>query len=655
MKKITLAFIVIILWLPFIAKSQDGILTESSLIYSQLSEVQRNIYDQIESAIKNPSEMYLVNIGTLAIGENEDAQIYVDLPKFNLSKTIFQSNYISYKSEEEYAWNGSAMIEVSCLNDKCDTISGDSTALGIANANLTITAIDNEKSGHLILGNDNYNIANLTGGVYLMYKINIDPNWCATNEETKTNEDPATITGFGDCVVHKLKILVLYTPAALSKAQQLGTSPQAVAAQSMTQMQGAWFRSQICGAYNSEIVGVEPIGPHGINFTENSISNNINQEFSYYVNNNIAKLENVRADFSADLVILLTEGYYPSNGGEAIGIAKVNYPVAYYGRAYGMVHLKTSTTKFTFAHEVGHLLGALHDIPNDMIDPSGYAHGHHFSLSYCCSHFLFWCTSHCTNYYKDIMAYDDGNGDITISNYSNPNVYLIDTYYALGHLQIGQTGVANSEDNARKMNEVRPYVQDFKTENYAFSISLSCEANSCEPIATSTVTTNCPAGNLTYHWYTSNNGFTYTSVGGSSSIHSWHVGINHGLAYTRYVKVVVTDASGNSFTEFSSFVVPHCNGQYRMRAPETLNANVDHIFPNPGSSQFTLSIFSDQSENIRYEIYNSHGELILSNVGMLEVGENNINFDLSKFADGSYTCRIIGRQTAKNLSFSKAK
>ncbi len=78
------------------------------------------------------------------------------------------------------------------------------------------------------------------------------------------------------------------------------------------------------------------------------------------------------------------------------------------------------------------------------------------------------------------------------------------------------------------------------------------------------------------------------------------------------------------------------------------------MYPSPAESNATLSVISNQSEQVNIEIYNAMGQLMSSKQTELLSGENSINLNLEEFAAGSYFVKIIGSKNfSKTLPFVK--
>lgn len=87
-------------------------------------------------------------------------------------------------------------------------------------------------------------------------------------------------------------------------------------------------------------------------------------------------VQNLRNQYNADAVILLTDGNYGSTAGIADAILATS------NTAFAIVQAENAAgPDYTFPHELGHLQGAQHH-PDDPVDPNGpfsYGFGHRFS------------------------------------------------------------------------------------------------------------------------------------------------------------------------------------------------------------------------------------------------------------------------------------
>lgn len=132
----------------------------------------------------------------------------------------------------------------------------------------------------------------------------------------------------------------------------------------------------------------------------------------------------------ADVVVLLTDGK------DACGVGFLNAPASH---AFAVVGWRCATGNYSFAHEVGHVLGANHDRDNASGSPYPYGHGYQFSLS-------------SGQRLRTIMSYDCPGGCTRINTWSNPTI----TYGG------ARTGDAATADNQRVLSQRKHVVAGFR-------------------------------------------------------------------------------------------------------------------------------------------------------------------------------------------------
>ena len=108
--------------------------------------------------------------------------------------------------------------------------------------------------------------------------------------------------------------------------------------------------------------------------------------------------------------------------------------------AFAVVNYDCATGYYSFAHELGHVQGAEHDLANDDTPTTPFAYNHGFQH-----------TSPAPSW-RTIMAYDCEGGCPRLQYWSSPNI----TYNDL------PMGTAETHDNARVLNETATKVAGFK-------------------------------------------------------------------------------------------------------------------------------------------------------------------------------------------------
>ncbi len=235
-----------------------------------------------------------------------------------------------------------------------------------------------------------------------------------------------------------IDILFLYT----NNAEQTGLSPSSVANSVKSQLYNARRNSGL--SYNDisfHNVGVVKL--KGFVESSNIFTDRNNLAANSWVNN-------LRASYSADIVILLTDGNYTINGSPIYGVAFIEASVDY---AFCIAEIQAATMDHTAAHEIGHVMGGRHENDNS----SYYARAHIVSA-----------------YHATIMATGSvANTHTIIPHFSNPSVnYIPPPNPPIMHPPEGwPTGVSGSRDVALKLKNRACTVSDF-SENLSARLQM---------------------------------------------------------------------------------------------------------------------------------------------------------------------------------------
>ena len=181
----------------------------------------------------------------------------------------------------------------------------------------------------------------------------------------------------------------------------------------------------------------------------------------------LVPLRTARDQYGADIAILVRKFTTPENAGCGIawlngagaqtGVRASDAPFGYAVISDGYDQGTDGRTYYcadeTLVHEAGHLMGAAHDRANSKINPALPAGG--TNLQYGAYTYSFGVNTDAANgNFYTLDAYgDEAGGDTPYRVFSNPNVTICGGRAC---------GVANSEDNARTLNQTIPVVAAFR-------------------------------------------------------------------------------------------------------------------------------------------------------------------------------------------------
>ncbi len=240
---------------------------------------------------------------------------------------------------------------------------------------MTVVTIDGKVRAHVSYDGEEYGIFPLEDDIHAVARLVMpegstcgldivqesSTNGRSSNESTKpssTDKESAREVG---CAENSVRVLVLHTP----RARATGENPQQEAQIGINQFNQAEVNSQVAGTLGRlELAGVEPYNlPNG-----GERPFDINLDLNDIVADPTAQA--LRAQFDADLVVVLTDGNYLTNTFRTIWGAAGNFTRNAAGniidlglidaRSYAIVDIEHVSTARTFAHEVGHLFAMRH-------------------------------------------------------------------------------------------------------------------------------------------------------------------------------------------------------------------------------------------------------------------------------------------------------
>ncbi len=357
-------------------------------------------------------------------------------------------------------------------------------------------------------------------------------------------------------------------------------------------------------------------------------------------------VQNLRNQFSADVVVLFTNGDYGNVGGRTRQIS------AEEPNAYCLVEVEFAVRESyeVFIHELGHIFGGRHE--NDVPSTPTYSHGMDFDVRYG----LFnWGRKE----YRTIMRNRTSDRKL-ISHFSNPDI----TYQGVS------TGNSSCCNVASVISENAPRISSFRTTPSSLSASILgmgyiYESGSYywEPSIT------CGVGPYTTQWdVIFPNGQTFYSETVDNDgqlrldIYPYSTIAQYGFITIRMTvrssdnqeTVSFMNVYIDSYMPFGANPVDKLNKQSDyINLKGTDIESIGSIFPNPATSKANFDFVLNRETEVTVSLFDSQGkEVRMFPLGKKTKGYNQQEIDISNLKAGIYLCRITAKGSFSTQKFS---
>jgi len=583
--------------------AQTDLFQESNLTKTNLTGSDLTAFEKLEAGIYT-NGMWIVE-GINFTQQAADGFLEIKMPGNDTTRS-YKAKFVEAEPNGNMTWFGELAVS--------------STHWGYGYASFIIQ--NGEMLGHFTTETNAYSLHSIAGGKYLLVEYDDDgfAPICGMQTHDKNEEEFAESMPVGERTGNcDVKVLVLYTSAALAKAKDIDLGVKGFIAQANQILVNSQINHQSLRFF---LAGHELLP----GFTEsNSISFDIDELTAP------SSSAHARRDaLNADCVILLTDGDYDNT----LGITPSCGPTV--GGAFSIVQIDAAGPWMTFTHELGHQFGCKHSTGNNNGNCEPSTEQPH------------WFRCGGRDRYTVMEAGIPKKKD-RIPHFSNPGVKYHDH----------DTGTS-TRDNAAWLRSVACTVGGFRISEdmnaYIAGESQVCISKIADPVGLVAVATGGGPGAYTYAWQTAINGYTYGPVLSTTDVLTLDIS-NKQPGDVVFVRVTITSAFQQVvYAYFSIFVIedtPECLYTKPLDFQNVIKEPLSfEIRPNPADEEVVIVFDSKESGVASIDLINPLGVTIVSMLQNMHTNENpQVLLKTAGFPGGSYLIRITlgGRTEMKKL------
>ena len=528
-------------------------------------------------------------------------------------KLSFRATHVDMSAPKTFRWSG-------------DLVDGFGTIALLCDAG--------RLHGYMQLGTDSYQFYALQEGLTMLVENDLTTNIkgdCGTTSkrgQSQSDSPPKAANGRRASCSDNIRVLFVFTQEAQAAVGNIND-----------------LANQCVNQFNTAITDSRAnIGPATQITAANVLPVTFNQNNSGAIGDDVTELvdsqqiKDLRDQNRADVVCLLTNANYTN----APGATPNNQIPATNAGAYLIAEVSTAALagRYTFAHEMGHLLGGRHD---DDTNPPAYSHGFRFSA------YTNGAQSTPDNFTTLMHRFINLAFEPRVLRYANP-----DATYGLSNTP---TGTAGNNDVARRIRETAQSLVEFRP-----SLDNAINTQIDGPTTTSLnryLSLEAVYGCSTpssFEWSIGPQpfaNFTYTATGENLSLYitSYFANQNASSSGQMFVRLRTTFPGGYIATNYLVVYINRNGGRIGQEEPiEPLQ--IVKISPNPTSGEVKLIFTTITEAEARIDLIDAQGRLVVSREeGVLPAGTHERIYSHSNLISGTYIYRVRSGRLAMAQKF----